>query len=349
MFIASCLLGMTAAAQQAVVRSYDAPELEVGQAWLVHSGERCIGVLPHHVAAETSLPSLLREGAGALRGEAVTVVDLGEDAAIALMSGTITRQCGPSLGSVSRGVERHLKGAGLGTLRYINGDGTVGRLAVTVVDDDGEQLLRVQPTSPDERIRKGQSGSLLIVNDQSVGMLLSVNARSGIGTVMRTDALLGKVEAQLRKPATFAAPVATSAPSAAAQALSNTATRAGNSGVWSVVAWDIDPVGSAHIAANLTAVGIDGYWSAQAPDWPVAIELGGPDSVILVQGVAFQSASGIDPAQLPGHVQVLTTVDAERPAWRVAGSSRLAYLDGIARIAFPPARAPFMRIEFFAT
>src|SRR5690606_14061771 len=139
-----------------------APDLEVGQAWLVRSAERCFGVLPYHVAQETSVPSLLREGSSALRGEAVEVVDLGDDAAIAIMNGGITRDCGPSLGSISRGVDRHLRGGGIGTLRFVNGDGTIGRLSVTVVDDDGAGLLRVQTTAADERIRKGQSGSLLI-------------------------------------------------------------------------------------------------------------------------------------------------------------------------------------------
>lgn len=54
------------------------------------------------------------------------------------------------------------------------------------------------PTVEGERIRKGQSGSLLFVNEQTVGMLQAVNARSGIGTVMWTDALLAKVETYMR-------------------------------------------------------------------------------------------------------------------------------------------------------
>ncbi|MEZ5552910.1 MAG: hypothetical protein R3E82_18660 [Pseudomonadales bacterium] len=342
--VMALLLSYPAAAQQAVVRSYDQPELEVGQAWLVSSGGRCLGVLPYHVATETTVPSLLKEGSGSLRGEAQSVVDLGDDAAFAFMTGAITRDCGLSLGSISRATDRNLRGGGLGALRFINGDGTVGRLAVTVVDDDGQQLLRVQTTDPDERIRKGQSGSLLMVNDQSVGMLLSVNARSGIGTVMRTDALLRKVEDYLRNPI--------SQPQAASQTqatISAPTAELKNQDAWSVAAWNVDPVSSEHTAARLTAEGNEGFWSARMGNPPAALEFSGPGSIRVVNGITFHAGSEVPQAQLPARVQILTSVNADRPAWRVSGSGTLTFEADRATLSFMPVRARYLRIELFDT
>lgn len=326
--------------QQAVVRSYDAPELEVGQAWLARSGGRCLAVLPLHVAAETSVPSLLREGSAGLRGEATEVVDLGDDAAVALLAGGITADCGFTLGSISRNVSRRLRDGGLGTLRSVNGDGTLGRLSVSIVDDDGERFLRVLPTAQGERLRKGLSGSLLMVEDQPVGMLLSVHARSGVGTVLRTDALLAKVDAHLRG---LPPPVPVTAPPLSAE---STAGAAAAAGPWEVRSWNADPVGSAHLAAHLTAPAGDGFWSARVAHWPAAVELGGPEAARAVRGIVFV-AGPAPAARLPVRVQVLTSVNDARAAWRVAGSGTLAYQAGVARLEFAPTRARFIRIEMF--
>ena len=335
--VAAMLAMPLAHAQQAVVRSYDAPELEVGQAWLMHSAGRCFAVLPFHVAQETSVPSLLREGSRGLRGEAAEVIDLGEDAAIAALSGGISQDCGYSIGSIPRSVERQLRDGGLGTLRSVNGDGTLGRLAVTVVDDDGAGLLRVMPTMEGERIRKGHSGSLLLLGDQPVGMLLSVHARSGVGTVMRTDALLAKVDGFLRGGG------------AAAGVSVSSAAVARPAGGWQVVSWNVDPTGSEHIAARLTSGGLEGFWAASVSQWPAAVELGGPDAVRIVRGVEFIAGEAGDSAALPARVQVMTSVNAERPAWRAVSSGALEFVDGVARLEFLPARARMLRVEIYTT
>lgn len=338
------LAAQLAEAQQAVVRSYDAPELEVGQAWLMHSAGRCFAVLPWHVAQETSVPSLLREGARGLRGEATEVVDLGDDAAVAILAGDISQDCGYSVGSIPRSVERRLRDGGLGTLRSVNGDGTLGRLAVTVVDDDGAGLLRVMPTIEGEPIRKGHSGSLLLLGDQPVGMLLSVSARSGVGTVMRTDALMARVDAFVRGSVAGPAPVVTSSPEpAGAVAI------APSSGAWQVTGWSVDPTGSEHIAARLTSGGTEGFWAARVPQWPAAVELGGPDAVRIVRGVEFIAGEAGDSPALPARVQVMTSVNAERPAWRAVTSGTLDYVDGVARLEFLPVRARMLRVEIYGT
>lgn len=349
--LASAMLAVAEGhAQQAVVRSYDAPDLEVGQAWLVRSGERCLAMMPYHVATETSVPSLLREGSAGLRGEAVSVTDLGDDAAVAVMTGSITGSCGYALGGISRHVERHLRDGGLGALRSVNGDGTLGRLPVAIVDDDGQTFLRVLPTNERERIRKGHSGSLLVVNDQPVGMLLAVHARTGVGTVMRTDSLLAKVEAHLRgaTPMPTAGIDASTAPSQGSAAEATVAVAlAAAAGPWQVLSWSADPVGSAHLASRLVTTGDEGYWAARTESWPVALELGGPDTVRIVRGLSFRAGADLEPTQRPSRVQVLVSVAAEGTAWRSVASGTLQYAEGEARLEFLPVRARRVRIEIY--
>lgn len=329
---AGLIVASSAVAQQSVVRSYESLAQEIGQAWMVQSDGRCIGIMPNHVAQHEAILSLLREGRAGLRGDTTEITDLGDDIAIVRLQGNLTRDCGPTLGSVSRQVERHLRDSGLGALRTINGDGTVRHLSVTVVDDDGKTFLRIRPNLDSERIRKGDSGSLLMINGQSVGMLLSVDARAGVGKVMRVDALLGKVESHLREiRSSGLAPAAESA------------------GIWKISGWNVDSTGVAHAIATLRKPGTDGFWSAHVASWPAAIELGGPQSVRAVQGVEFFAGPELNPALLPAQVQIMTSTKPGNSAWRSAATETLTYRDGVARIDFLPVRALKIRIEIYSS
>ncbi|WP_417545116.1 hypothetical protein [Marinobacter sp.] len=321
-----------AAAQQSVVRSYEALAQEIGQAWMVHSGGRCLGIMPNHVAQQGTVLSLLREGRAGLRADTAEIIDLGDDIAIVRVEGNLAQDCGRTLGSLSRQVEHHLRNSGLGALRTINGDGTVRHLPVTVVDDDGETFLRIRPNLDSERIQRGDSGSLLMVNGQVVGMLLSVDARAGVGKVMRVDTLLDKVEARLHEIRTV-----------------QTKPAAVRSGMWKISGWNVDSTGVSHTTATLTEPGTDGFWSAHVPAWPAVLELDGPQSIRAVRGVEFTSSPEVDAKLLPAQVQVLTSIKPGSSAWRSVATEILTYHDGRARIDFLPVRALKLRIEIYSS
>ncbi len=329
---AGLLVVPSAVAQQSVVRSYESLGQEIGQAWMTRSGDRCIGIMPNHVAQHGKPLSLLREGQYGLRGDTSEITDLGDDIAIVLVEGNLTQDCGRALGSLSRQVEHHLRNRGLGALRTINGDGTVRRLPVTVVDDDGNTYLRIRPNLDSERIQRGDSGSLLMINGQAVGMLLSVDARAGVGKVMRVDALLDKVESRLHEIRSVRAmPAEVSA------------------GVWKISGWNVDSTGVAHTTAALTKAGTDGFWSAYVPEWPAVLELDGPQSVRAVRGVEFFAGSDLATGLLPARVQVLTSIKPDNSAWRSVTTETLTYRNGMARIDFLPVRALKLRIEIYSS
>ena len=333
------------AAQQAVVTTQDANALEIGQAFLAHHGGRCYAILPTHVVSEAGRPALRREGTQGLLGETVDHADLGDDLSLARVDGAIGNDCGASALSVRRAVERLLQQGRLGTLRSINGDGTVAQLGVTIVDDDGRGTLRVQPTHQGNPIRKGLSGSLLLIDGVSVGMLLSVNARSGIGTVARIDTLMSKVDAHLLSPA---AAVVAESPAQAAPASSGALPAAPASGP-RVLAWSALPIDEAHRAANLTAGAEAPAWASIPARWPVTIDLQAGEGLVTISGVVLDGRGVADAGQLPAHVELFINPSGDARAWRAITSMPLDYRDGVARIALAPLRTRLLRLSFSAT
>ena len=335
--LGSLLLPLSASAQQALVTTQDAAALEIGQAFLAHYGPQCYAIMPTHVAQEAARPALLREGTPPLLGETYDAADLGDDIGIAKVSGGVAAQCGSGALTVQRSIERLLQQGRLGTLRSINGDGTVAQLAVTIVDDDGRGTLRVQPTHQDNPIRKGLSGSLLMIDGVMAGMLLSVDARYGIGKVARIDNLMAKVDAHL---------MSRPAAAAAGKPATAKATRGGLSP--QVIAWSALPVDESRRAANLTAAGEALSWASQPTKWPLSLDLQAGDGVVVVSGVTLDGR-GVDAGQLPAQVEIYANLSGEPRGWRSVTSEKLIYKDGVSQVRFAPLRARLVRLNFSGT
>lgn len=327
-----------AIAEQALVTTQDAAALEIGQAFLAHYGPQCYAIMPTHVIHEAARPALLREGTPPLLGETRDAVDLGSDIGIAEVSGGITAECGSGALTLQRSVDRLLQQGRIGTLRSVNGDGTLAQLPVAIVDDDGSGTLRVQPTRPDSPIRKGLSGSLLMIDGVTVGMLLSVHARKGIGTVARIDRLMAKVDAFL---------MSRPAPAAVGKPVGVKAARGGLKP--RVTAWSALPLDDSRRAVNLTA-GDDALpWASQPSSWPVTIDLQGGDGVVVLNGVVLDGRGVADAGQLPAHVEVYINLSGEPSGWRSVTSEKVGYRDGVAHVSLAPLRARLVRLKFSGT
>ncbi|MCO6411377.1 MAG: hypothetical protein J5I92_01410 [Thiogranum sp.] len=329
-------LPAAALGNQALVRAYDRPELEIGQAYLTHYAGQCLALLPKHVVDETGVPAFLREGDTPLLGEAAGVTDLGDDLAIAEVNGAITTDCGFSMSTISRAVDRRIQDNGLAVIRSVNGDGTIAQLAVTIIDDDGRNLLRVQPTNADNPMRKGHSGSLLMIGKAPVGMLLSVHARSGVGTVLRLDRMLEKAEGHVSGAAALT-------PSAAAGRERPSAEPPAQ-----VVGWNVMPVNAAHRAVNLTAADASAAWFAEVPDWPAEIELDLGGARRVVSALELDGTQVPEPGALPAQAEVFINVSESKKHWRSITAGELQFSEGRAHISFAPVWARQIRIVFGA-
>ena len=330
--------GVPSQAQQALVRSYENPSLEIGQAYLSHYGPRCLAILPTHVVEEAGdVAAFLREGHDGLLGESTAFADLGDDVSVADVTGGVTSSCGYSTVAVSRDVGSRIRSNALGSIRSINGDGTVAQLSVTIIDDDGQRLLRVQPTNDLNQLRKGQSGSLLMSGDTPIGMLLSVDARFDVGTVIRLDAMFEKIDDFVRQEnRSAAAGHERTAPASAAAAV---ATSDG-----AITSWSALPVDAAHRAANLVAAGSEPEWQAAVDQWPVAIELDLPGDRVAIAGFELDATGIIDTGLLPATVEIMVSSTEDGRRWRSAWGGGLIFVDGVATIQVAPSWARHVRL-----
>lgn len=327
-----------ALAQQALVRTYENTALEIGQGYLSHYGDRCVAILPTHVAKEAGeIAAFLREGSEALLGESVAVSDLGDDVSVADVSGGITSDCGYSTMAVSRAVSSRIKANALASVRSVNGDGSIAQLSVTIIDDDGERFLRVQPTNDMNQLRKGQSGSLLMSGDTPIGMLLSVNARFGVGKVIRLDKMFEKVDRFVSGGSAIAASTRAEAPT-----MPTVKSQPDKSGA--ITSWSALPIDAGHRAVNLVANDDSPPWIANVDTWPVDIEMDLQGDRIAIAGIELDGRGVTDVGTLPATVELMVSGSESGRRWRSVSGGALTFEDGVATIAIAPSWARHIRL-----
>lgn len=327
LFACLMLLSGIADAQQALVRIYGQPGMEVGQAFLTHYAGRCYAILPTHVVAEAGIPAIVREGEAQLLGESIRTHDLGDDLSLAELSGAVTSDCGFSAATLSRSVTERLNASGLATIRSVNGDGTVAQIPVAVLDDDGQLFLRVQPTSELNQIRKGNSGSMLMASGVPVGILLSVDARFGVGKVMRLDQVLKRFDTLVAGGQGHAQAETTNVADLRINA-------------WSAMAVDAD-----HRAINLVSADGAAPWTASVGRWPVVLEFGFGGEKRAVSGVVLEAGGVEDTALLPAGIEIFISVTEDEPRWRSVTGGPVVFKDGSATFAFAPLWARDVRLN----
>ncbi len=333
-------------AEQALVRNYQNASLEIGLGYLTHYDGTCYLLLPKHVANEAGgTAALLGEGIRPLLGETAEIFDLGDDVALAVVKGGLTAGCGFSAQSISRAVDRTIRDNGLATLRSVNGDGSIAQLAVSIFDNDGERFLRIQPANNDNQLRKGQSGSLLVAGDRPVGMLLSVNARHGVGKVIRLDTMLAKFDAHIRdRPRTIAAAPAGDRAATSPAGEPRTVARQ----PLELLSWSAVAASASERPLNLLALDDRPGWRANVTDWPVILEFGLGEERVAIRGLRLE-AHASPPSALPGIVELFITATEGRDRWRSAFGGGLTYDNGVAVISMAPTWARKIRLVISAS
>jgi hypothetical protein len=336
--VVTCLLflgfGCDAPAQanQAVILSADAAGMEVGQGFLAQYADECRLILPTHVAQERAV-NFRREGTQPVFGRFLAGQDLGDDVSVYAVEGISKRLCGESLSVLPRAVDKVLGAVSTAQLRFINGDGSPGNMAVSVVDNDLTNFLRVKPMVSGERISRGMSGSLLIADGTAVGMLLSVNSRTGVGTVIRQDALIRKAEHFLRLGA------------AAGQA---THGQAGNQDVTGsllkLVGWDSLPSTHVH-AESLVSETDPGLWRTAYTGRPVTLDFEIRSSGAVWKGIRVD-VQGVPASERPDVVELLMAPRKDSATWLSVKTTPLDYVDDVATVALAPRKGALLRLRF---
>ncbi len=331
--------------EQALVRNYDNTALEIGQGYLTHYDGVCYLLLPMHVVTEAGeAAALLGEGVEPLIGETAGIVDLGDDVALAVVRGGLQASCGYSAMSVSRAVSRAIRDNGLATVRSVNGDGSIAQLSVSLFDDDGARFLRIQPTHTDNQLRKGQSGSLLVAGDKPIGMLLSVDARFGVGKVIRLDAMLAKFDGHIRGRSVPDQPDSTSV----SQSFGEGGAETVPGQRLQLLSWSALPATEAERPLNLLSLGEAPGWRANVDTWPVILEFGLGEERMAIRGIRFE-AGAVDPSLLPASMEVFVSATEGRDRWRSVFGGGLTFTDGVAELVMAPTWVRKLRVEISAS
>ncbi len=82
---------------------------------------------------------------------------------------------------------------GIGSLEIGVHDGAAGHMYVRVEETDGEKFFTISPLRESDRLMAGMSGSRVLLEDETAGILLEVDEQANRGRVIRQDYLTGLI------------------------------------------------------------------------------------------------------------------------------------------------------------
>jgi len=310
---------------------------EHGQALLLSRLGECYAVTPKHVIGDELFATLIGGRAGAPQGDADLLQTFGYDLSILRATGTVARQCGGALTAVPP-LDNLLAGATAGIVSSINSDGSVTRRNVTL-NDVGLIYLRVRPLRPEDQLFKGLSGSLVLADEQPIGILMTVDAGTGEGRALRYDRAIETLRPFFGLPGERRTDITTEG-----------GAPPGSAGLTAqVVSWSSPSLGGEFRAANLVdAAGEETIWLAQAVDFPIelVIELPG-DKTQAVNAVRLVGA-GVEPAErLPRDFEILIS---SRPGggWVPVSSGTYFRNEHDKLVRFMPVRARRIMLRIYS-
>lgn len=332
----SVLLCLWASAALAQPKPVHVEAGEVGQGMLLQRLGSCYAVTPAHVLAGDPFASLTGGQAGAPRGDADVLMEFGYDLSLLRVTGAVTRSCGEQFGRAAD-VEALLSGATTGVVQTVDGSGAVARQEV-ILFDTGMLYIQVKPVMGGEPLMKGMSGSQLLVKGKVAGMLMSVDATSGAGKVLRYDRLTETIAPFFTGSGGRAAQAAASAPANPASREANLARE--------VSRWSASPVSAQFRVAHLLDGDSATVWLARTGDFPVDVELLlSSDATVVVSGLTLDTSGIENRAQTPRDYEIMVSSTAGNGSdggsgdWVPVRSGTLFGRDEVTELRFAPLRA----------
>ena len=163
---------------------------ENGQAILLNSHDQCFAVLPKHVIGNNVSANFIGSTPVSIKGQGELSQVFGYDLAVMQVDGALTNNCGDDfMDFIDYSIDAELKANPTAVVSSIYEDGSIKRSAV-VITDIGLIYFRISSLQKDFTFQQGMSGSLVQAGNKNVGTLMSVDADSGEGIVLRLDRTL---------------------------------------------------------------------------------------------------------------------------------------------------------------
>ena len=280
---------------------------ESGQAFLVKHADGCHALLPTHVVQDNPFVAFIGRGANKPMAEGNQLMSFGYDLSVMQLEGELSESCGPLFDSVSRDVESLLNKDLQAQINMVNPDGSVSRLALTIVDQNLTHVF-VKPAFASDHLMKGMSGSLISVSGKSLGLLLAVDAETAVGKVIRMDRALETVTPYFRSGS--ASPSQKPGVVASGENLAEKVTK-----------WSAPAIDENHRANNIISSDKKSQpWRAKVEGFPVqlVIDLKG-DEAVEIAAITLSGAGLSNDKSLARQIEILVDRNGNN-RWKSLGS-----------------------------
>ena len=312
---------------------------EHGQAVLLSRLNECYAVAPAHVVGSEIFATLTGASAEAPIGDGDVLQTFGYDLSVLRVTGDLARRCGGPIASVS-GLDRILSRETRAAVSSVNADGSLSRRAVTVTDV-GLLHLRIRPSGASDQLFKGLSGSPVLMGDQTIGLLMSVDAETGEGTVLRFDRAVETLRPFFG--------LAAASPTGTKQVARDDRPGDPNGLALRVASWSAPPLNADSRAANLAMA--DAVWLTRPTGFPIEIVLELPGEQAHTVDSLRMLGSGIEPrTRLVRDFEILVSSAAEagRRGWLSVQSGTFFQNDTEKEIRFAPVRARRIMLRVYS-
>ncbi|WP_076011056.1 hypothetical protein [Alteromonas abrolhosensis] len=164
---------------------------DIGQGFLVKRLNLCYFISPLHVIENSVF--LTVKGSDELRslGDGQMLQPFGYDLSVGHVSGSLANQCGVDYNAISV-KQSDIEKAKSVIVSTVNSDGLPSNMSATI-QETGLIYLTIKPQAKERTFFKGMSGSLVFSGGVPVGMLQSIDNKTGLGKVLRMDRLFETV------------------------------------------------------------------------------------------------------------------------------------------------------------
>lgn len=311
---------------------------EMGQAILLNRLEVCYAIAPTHVVHEGYYAALVGARSSAPKGEADEGVSFGYDLTLMRVQGGIEKYCTESYRRVPSQNEI-ISNATTGHILTAGSMGSMTRQHVSIIDT-GLLYLYVSPINQEQPFMKGMSGSLLEIDGNPAGMLMSVDAETGNGKVLRYDRLMETI-------APFFGAV-TDETVGLLKKVNNEPKRDSINLAKEILSWSVPSLDANSRAQNLLDQGTDAIWYGKLGDYPVEIDVLLSEEKPVVLNQVELIVGNLRPAnRAPRDIEILVS-SQEGNRWMPVISSTVFKSDNKKVLTFAPVRAKRLKLRIYS-
>ena len=310
---------------------------EHGQAILINRLNECYAITPAHVIGTDFFATLTGSNGHKNKGEADLLQSFGYDLSVLHAKGNVSQNCSYDINNLPN-IDKILSTTTMGNISSVNENGSITRRKNTVVNV-GLIYIRIKPNTGADQLFKGLSGSLFVVSEQPIGILMSVDPKTGEGKVLRYDRAIETI-----KPFFQQSGIVTQTKPATSSMSSNTSLLSKGA---SIESWSNPTLAAQYRTENLIDGLIKTQWHAKATSYPLTITIKLNPSKSMVLNKVTLIGEGVEPKKLPRDFEILFS-NKMKGGWNVLGNGTYFMKDKSKTINIAPVKARRIMLKIYS-